>query len=85
MASSHAEVEFSGDASPRVRHSSARLAPVRRKAYSSPPRSADSWPGRAVTARTLPAGGSGASAGASGTISEAAAEVEVIGCSFVSG
>src|SRR5579872_6895237 len=45
-------VELSGEASPRVRLSTARRAPDRRNAYSSAPRSADSWPGRAITARS---------------------------------
>src|SRR6185437_508991 len=59
-----AGVEFSGEASPRVRHSSARPVPARRKAYSSPPRSADSWPGRASTTSTLYARGSHPAGGA---------------------
>src|SRR5215813_5366760 len=65
--SSGSQVAFIGDASPRVRHSSATWEPRRLNAYSSAPRSADSWPGRAVTTTTLLAGGSGSPAGTSGT------------------
>src|SRR5215469_2719194 len=64
--SSGSQPAFSGDASPRVRHSSATQVPRRLNAYSSAPRSADSWPGRAMTATTLLAGGSGSAAGAWG-------------------
>ena len=53
--------------SPRVRHSRLRLAPDRRKAYSGPPRSADSCPGRAVTASTRTALGSESSVKARAT------------------
>ena len=55
---------------------------MRRKAYSSPPKSTDSWPGRAVTARTLPARGSGPPTGVTGAIT--GTDV-VMGCSFGSG
>ena len=80
IASSRAyPVEFSGEASPRLRHSSARPAPARRKAYSTPPRSADSWPGRASTTRTLPARGSHPAGGAAGGNGGAEAMAELIG------
>src|SRR5215467_180025 len=52
-ASSRLAVALYGDASPLVRVSSVRRAPAWPKAYRSPPSTADSTPGRAVTARTV--------------------------------
>src|SRR5215472_17619032 len=66
MVSSRWQAEFTGDASPRVKLSKARQAPRRPKAYSSRPRSVDSWPGREVTASTVRARGSGPTGRASG-------------------
>src|ERR1700756_319984 len=80
-ASSRVVPEFRAPASPRVRQSRLRLAPDRRKAYSSPPRSADSCPGRAVTASTRTALGSESSMKARAMLGSGAVMVAT-GCSY---
>ena len=77
-ASSRALPEFCPAASPRVRLSRLRLAPARRNAYSRPPRSADSWPGRAVTARTEAALGGESSRDSLGVLGRGMVGVVVI-------
>src|ERR1700722_15357933 len=78
MASSRPVPEFCPAASPLVRASRLRLAPARRNAYSRPPRSADSCPGRAVTASTETALGSDPAADSLGGLGRGMAGVVVI-------